>query len=78
MLAGAIAYLILGIICLKYKKEKSIKLARNILMILVILNIFVISAALYYPQGTVVSIASKSVYGQEWGQKRLGGAAAKG
>ena len=27
---------------------------------------------------SVVSIASKSVYGQEWGQKRLGGAAAKG
>lgn len=27
---------------------------------------------------SVVSIASKSVYGQQWGQKRLGGAAAKG
>lgn len=48
---GAIAYLIFAILCFKYKKEKSIKIANSMVMLLVIVNIFVISAALYYPQG---------------------------
>lgn len=49
--AGVIAYLIFIIILYKFKKENNIKLAKNSIMILVIANIFIVSAALYYPQG---------------------------
>ena len=51
MLVGAIAYLILAVISYKYKKEKNIKFANYIVILLVIANIFVISASLYYPRG---------------------------
>ena len=47
---GAIAYLIFFILCCKYKKENRIKVAKSMIIILVILNIFVLSASLYYPQ----------------------------
>lgn len=48
---GAIAYLIFAILVYKYKKEKSIKFAKSMIMVLVTANIFILSAALYYPQG---------------------------
>ena len=51
MLAGAIAYLIFEIISHNYKKEKNAKLANTIIMVLVIINIYVVSGSLYYPQG---------------------------
>jgi len=47
---GVLAYLIFTILCLNYKKEKNIKVAKSMIMILVISNIFVISASLYFPQ----------------------------
>lgn len=47
---GGIAYLIFFIICRNYKKEKNIKIANTVVMILVILNIFILSACRYYPQ----------------------------
>ncbi len=46
-----IAYLIFVVISYKYKKEKSIKIANYITILLVISNIYVLSVALYYPQG---------------------------
>lgn len=51
MLVGCIAYLILLIFLFNYKKERTKKLANYIIILLVILNIFIISAALYFPQG---------------------------
>lgn len=51
MLVGAIAYLILAVISYKYKKERAIKFANYVVILLVIANIFVISASLYYPRG---------------------------
>ncbi len=47
---GAIAYLIFGMLWFDYKKEKSIKVAQNVIMTIVIFNIFVNSAYLYFPQ----------------------------
>lgn len=51
MLVGVIGYLILVVISYKYKKERNIKLANCGVIFLVIANIFVISASLYYPRG---------------------------
>ena len=48
---GGITYLIYIIFLIKYKKEKSINIARCIIMLLVILNIFITSASLYFPRG---------------------------
>lgn len=48
---GVIAYLIFFILMYKYKTQKSIRNANKIIIILVIANIFLISAALYYPKG---------------------------
>ena len=47
---GGIAYLIFGILYFDYKKEKKLKIAKSMIMILVIANIFGNSAYLYYPQ----------------------------
>jgi len=49
--ACVISYLIFIIILYKYRKEKSVKFAKKSIMILVIINIFILSAALYYPKG---------------------------
>lgn len=48
---GSIAYLILIVISYKYKKEKNIKYANYMVLLLVIANIFVLSASLYFPIG---------------------------
>lgn len=48
---GAIAYLIFVIISYNYKKEKRIKIANYIVILLVITNIFILSSALYLPIG---------------------------
>lgn len=49
--AGAIAYLIFILIIYNHKNQRSIKLTNYIVTILVISNIFVISAALYFKEG---------------------------
>jgi len=49
--AGALAYIFLALIVFGYKKIKNKKMINNIIIFLVGLNIFIISAALYYPQG---------------------------
>lgn len=48
---GALAYIFLALIVFGYKKIKNKKMINNIIVFLVGLNIFIISAALYYPQG---------------------------
>ena len=47
----SIAYIIYIIISYKYKKEKSIIFANFAIILLIIANIFVISASLYFPRG---------------------------
>lgn len=48
---GFIAYLLYIAISYKYKKEKNIKYVNYAVIILIIANIFIVSASLYYPMG---------------------------
>ena len=50
-LIGVITYLIFLLLIYKYKKENNIVIARYIIMFLTIINIFIISASLYFPRG---------------------------
>jgi len=51
MLAGTIAYLIYIVISCKYIKEKNIRLANYVVILLVIASIVIVSASLYFPRG---------------------------